>query len=360
MLSEASYLKDLELINTLFVDQLKQAQPPIISPYEIDTFVDTVFGNILDLRMMHMGILDKLNDRRRSQGAFIELIGDIFWNAAREFRMFYPQYVANLFRASQRAQEELDMNTQFKIFHEKCQTVPEVRGMSLQQLILLPSEHLQQYPTLLETIWDEWGEANNDAEYLIEASEAIRKLSKLAELKAFQVCILRGDPPGDKQWAMLVADKMRDGLPKGEAKRQQAIFGIIRSEAEYVRDLEVFQKTFIWPLGVASPPLANALDTESSPLLSVLCAYEDIIKLHKRLVYAFFEIQSQQHPCIESIIPPIADVVLDWRDAYTKYAHLLPIFENTITNASSSPNFEAVLHVSKPIMLQVQELHLRI
>ncbi|KAF8316675.1 Dbl-like domain-containing protein [Clavulina sp. PMI_390] len=344
ILQEAKYLKDLDLIDTLFVKPLRRTQPPIIPLPELDAFIDTVFGNILDLRETNKRILEKLYVRQREQGPFIEYIGDIFLTAATEFRVVYPKYVGNLVRAGQRVQEELDGNARFRAFHDECLTVPEARGLSLPQLITRPSEHLQKYPVLLEAIRNETAEGNHDAEYLIEASEAIKKLSTMAQLRAFQVNMLRGGAAGDKEWHMLVANDVREALPKAEVKRQQAIFELIKSEMAYVRDLEAFQMLFIRPLRAARLPLADPTERGVDDFLrDIFHNYQEILEHQRRLLNAFFEIQSEEYPCVDSIVAPIMDAALNWGDAYMEYTTHYPIAEYRIDEANAMPEFRTVV-----------------
>ena len=94
------------------------APEPILAPDELDSFIDVVFGNILDLRETNRRILEKLYVRQREEGPFIQFIGDIFLTAATEFRVVYPKYVGNLARAGQRVKDELQLNPRFRAFHD--------------------------------------------------------------------------------------------------------------------------------------------------------------------------------------------------------------------------------------------------
>jgi hypothetical protein len=61
-------------------------------------------------------------------------------------------------------------------------------------------------------------EGNPDAEYLLEASEAIRKLSTMAQLRTFQVAMLK--PGSEQEWHQLVSADVRDTIAPKEIKRQ--------------------------------------------------------------------------------------------------------------------------------------------
>ena len=91
--------------------------------------------------------------------------------------------------------------------------------MELKHFITRPSEHLQKYPVLLEAIFHETEEGNPDADFLLEAEQAIRNLSTVAQLRTFQSAMGRG-PTGKLEWHDLLPKDMRGGISKSEAKRQ--------------------------------------------------------------------------------------------------------------------------------------------
>ncbi len=97
---------------------LRSAKEPILAPDELDSFIDTVFGNILDLRETNRRLLEVMYVRQREQGSIIQWIGDIFLNAAVEFRVVYPLYVGNLPGAEKRIKDESESNPKFRIFLE--------------------------------------------------------------------------------------------------------------------------------------------------------------------------------------------------------------------------------------------------
>lgn len=104
----------------LFIRPLRNANPPIIRSSEIDEFIDEVFGNILDLRETNRRLLEQIYVRQREQSPVIQGIGDIFLEAATEFRVVYPNYVGNLPVGEKRMKDELEKNAEFKRFVEVC------------------------------------------------------------------------------------------------------------------------------------------------------------------------------------------------------------------------------------------------
>jgi hypothetical protein len=89
----------------------------------------------------------------------------------------------------------------------------------MKHFIYRPSEHLQKYPVLLEAIFKETAEGNPDADFLVEAEQAIRNLSTVAQLRTFQSAMGRG-PTGKWEWHDLVPKEVRNNVAKQESQRQ--------------------------------------------------------------------------------------------------------------------------------------------
>jgi RHO1 GDP-GTP exchange protein 1/2 len=77
-----------------------------------------VFGNILDLRECNRRLLEVMYVRQREQAPVIQRIGDVFLDAATEFRLAYPIYVGHLPLAEKRMKEEIENNPEFRLFLE--------------------------------------------------------------------------------------------------------------------------------------------------------------------------------------------------------------------------------------------------
>ena len=71
--------------------------------------------------------------RQREQGEVVSTIGDIFLNAATEFRFAYPAYMGQLPGAERRLRGEMEANGDFRVFLEvrtnlSHMLLPTVRG----------------------------------------------------------------------------------------------------------------------------------------------------------------------------------------------------------------------------------------
>lgn len=114
----------LRLPPQCFIKGLRRADPPVIPPQELDEFIEEVFGNISELRQCNRRLLDVLSVRQREQQPVIQRIGDVFLNAAADFRGVYPLYVGHLPVAEKRIKEEVEGNAEFRRFLEVRRYMP--------------------------------------------------------------------------------------------------------------------------------------------------------------------------------------------------------------------------------------------
>ncbi len=115
---EEQYIRDLDAVESVFIKPLRSADPPVLPPEQLEDFIDGVFGNILDLRECNRRLLEVLYVRQREQGPIIQRIGDIFLNAAVEFRLAYPAYIGQHSVAEKRLKDEMENNGRFRFFLE--------------------------------------------------------------------------------------------------------------------------------------------------------------------------------------------------------------------------------------------------
>jgi hypothetical protein len=104
----------------LFIRPLRNANPPVMPFSDLDEFIEDVFGNILDLRECNRRLLEAMYVRQREQAPVIQRIGDVFLEAATEFRLAYPIYIGHLPLAEKRLKDEIENNAEFRLFLEVC------------------------------------------------------------------------------------------------------------------------------------------------------------------------------------------------------------------------------------------------
>ncbi|KAG2336295.1 Dbl homology domain-containing protein [Suillus weaverae] len=296
------YVQDLDAVEALFIRPLLKASPPVMPPNKLDEFVGEVFGNTLDLREYNRRLVETMYVRQREQAPIIQRIEDVFLEAAREFRFAYPTYVGHMPLAAKCFEDEIESNTDLRLFLEECSRQSkhqEAHQLDLKHFLSRPSEHLQKYSVALEAIMKETTEGSPDAYYLAEAIEAIRNLQNVAQLRTFQTAMGKG-PSGKWEWHDMVSKDIRESLSKAEAKRQSITFELIKGETASVRDLENIELIYVQALRGMDPPVNMLFD-----------------QLH--------DIQREEHPVIKSITAPMFDAALNFRGAYMEYIPNYPI-----------------------------------
>ncbi|KAG8991627.1 hypothetical protein FRB93_002614 [Tulasnella sp. JGI-2019a] len=111
---EEEYIKDLDFLETNYIQAIRDANPPVIPADEVDLFLKGVFGNILELREINKELLDNLY--RLQQGQKLVKIGDVFLTAATKFKQAYPRYVGHLPLAEERLKKAEDERVSFALF----------------------------------------------------------------------------------------------------------------------------------------------------------------------------------------------------------------------------------------------------
>ncbi|KAF7971187.1 hypothetical protein HWV62_21862 [Athelia sp. TMB] len=323
---EEQYVADLDTVEQLFIRPLRNAHPPVIPIHDLDDFIEEVFGNILDLRECNRRLLERMYVRQREQGPVIQRIGDIFLEAATEFRLAYPIYIGHLPLAEKRLKDEIDDNPEFRLFLEECSRQSaraQDRRLDLRHFLTRPSEHLQKYPVLLEAIHGATTEGNPDSDFVMSAVEAIKNLQSVAQLRTFQCAMGRG-AAGKWEWHDLVSTDVRQALPKGEAKRQSIIFELIKGEQAYVKDLENIEIMYVRPLRSMDPSIIPR-DRLEAFIQDVYHNFGELHAHHLKLLDRLHEIQREEHPLIRTVTAPLFDAALNFRDAYMEYIPNYPI-----------------------------------
>ncbi|OJT11476.1 Rho1 guanine nucleotide exchange factor 1 [Trametes pubescens] len=128
----------------------------------------------------------------------------------------------------------------------------------------------------------------------------------------------------DLEWYRLVPPEARQVLSSSEVQRQSILFEIIKSEKDYVSDLETLQEVFI-------EPIVNTLAVPEFRvrgfIQEVFFNLDKILEHHKRMLGALFERQRDQHPLIQSLSDIILDNSLLFQDDYEDYIKHYPLAE---------------------------------
>lgn len=117
---EKQYLLDLDRVESDFIKPLRTANPPVLPIDYVEDFIDEVFGDILNIRECSRRLLEVMYVHQREEGPIILRIGGILLEAATEFSFTYPTYIGHYPFAGKRLKEEMEANSNFRLFLEVC------------------------------------------------------------------------------------------------------------------------------------------------------------------------------------------------------------------------------------------------
>ncbi|KAF9149587.1 RHO1 GDP-GTP exchange protein 2 [Linnemannia schmuckeri] len=144
----------------------------------------------------------------------------------------------------------------------------------------------------------------------------------------------------EKVWANSVSPSVVAAASKKERNRQEAIFEVIHTEANYIRDLELLQEIFINPLmagNIVSPDKLEAL------IEDVFLNFKEILELNK-LLLADLRARQEQQPLVESIGDVFLPHIAGFEQAYSRYIPRIALSEFAYKKeAAQNPNFKAFL-----------------
>ncbi|KIM44432.1 hypothetical protein M413DRAFT_442414 [Hebeloma cylindrosporum] len=345
---EEQYIEDLDIVESVFIKPLRLAEPPIMTPLELQDFIQEVFGNILELLECNKRLLEVMYVRQREQHPVNQTVGDIFLDIATEFRIVYPVYIGHHPLAEKRLKEELEHNPEFRLFIEKCSRQLAARPggsprLDLKHYLNRPGEHLQKYPVLLEAVFRETEESNPDGDYVKEAIAAIQNLQNDAQLRTFQSAMGKGST-SRWEWHDLVSQDAMVRCTREEVKRQSTIFELIKGEMAYVRDLENIEAMYVRPLRNAEPPIIPRARLGQF-IEDVFHNHDELYRHHRALVDKLHHIQREEHPRIRSITAVVFDAALNFREAYMEYIPNYPIAAYRIDEEmATNPTFKSFVN----------------
>ncbi|KAI5892712.1 uncharacterized protein SCHCODRAFT_02501635 [Schizophyllum commune H4-8] len=186
-------------------------------------------------------------------------------------------------------------------------------------------------------------------------------------LRRFQSHELAGP---EEEWHRLVPEAAREALGNDEVQRQSVLFEIIKSERDYVSDLEAVRDVYIEPLSAANPPIIKP-ELLKGFISQVFGNVAQILAHHQLMLAALFARQREQHPLIQSGT---------FRTAYETYIKHYPLAEahhrkelnrnpdyrHFIQSAASDPRIrkrDLVTFLSRPVTrlprlnLLIEQLH---
>ena len=197
---EEMYIKQLDLFRTLYRDDLRARNPPILKPDRRDKFLTAVFGKLDTVLAVNKGnLLSQLKYRQQEQGPWITGFSDIFREWIRKARSDYIEYATGYPRAVYMVRKEADRNILFKRFLEEKQKHKSMSKQDWTHFLIAPLQRLQRYGLLLDSI---------SSKMLTESEEKTNLQKAIAEIKAVALeCDAKVDET-NKRVEMMELDRM--------------------------------------------------------------------------------------------------------------------------------------------------------
>lgn len=150
---EDNYIRQLDIFRTLYRDDLRTRNPPILHPDRRDKFLTAVFGKLdTVLRINKENLLSQLKYRQQEQGPWITGFSDLFREWIRKAKSDYIDYAIGYPRAVYMVRKEQDRNLLFKKFLEDKLKHKSSSKQDWTHFLIAPLQRLQRYILLLESV----------------------------------------------------------------------------------------------------------------------------------------------------------------------------------------------------------------
>ncbi|KAL1956757.1 hypothetical protein VTO42DRAFT_6810 [Malbranchea cinnamomea] len=151
--TEDAYIAQLDVLRTLYRDQLAYASPPIIEPKRLDKFIKEVFGKVDAIKKVNEDyLLAQLKYRQKEQGPWIVGFSDIFREWIRKAKSVYIDYAATFPNANYLMRREIETNLLFRQFLDQARENKMSQRLSWDTFLKAPITRIQRYTLMLSNI----------------------------------------------------------------------------------------------------------------------------------------------------------------------------------------------------------------
>ncbi|KAJ2892735.1 Protein VAC14-like protein [Zalerion maritima] len=186
--SEEEYVTQLDVLRILYRDQLRQWQPPLISPGKIDKFVAAVFGRVDGIQQCNReNLLAQLKYRQKEQGPWILGYSDLFREWIRKAKDIYIDYSYAYPYAVFMVKKEQARNVLFNKFLQDMQSNPLSKRLDYSTYLKNPITRLQRYTLLLGTVLHKMKEASEERSNLEIAIGEIKAVTLECDAKVAEM-----------------------------------------------------------------------------------------------------------------------------------------------------------------------------
>jgi RhoGEF domain len=175
---EESYLRELNVLTSLYRDKLQQANPPLIAPKKLPSFIKEVFGKADRVKTANEDhLLPQMKYRQQLEGPWVVGFSDIFREWIRKAKSAYIEYASNFPNAVYLMRQEMERNVLFRTFLHDCSQDPRSRRLTFEHYMKLPISRLQHLGLLLDTALKKSTKDDDEKRNLQTAIEEIKAVT---------------------------------------------------------------------------------------------------------------------------------------------------------------------------------------
>ncbi|KFY35032.1 hypothetical protein V494_06269 [Pseudogymnoascus sp. VKM F-4513 (FW-928)] len=153
IMSEDKFMVQLDVLRTIYRDELQAWQPPIIGQAKLPRFIQQVFGRAEAVKNVNMNhLLAQLKYRQQEQGPWVQGFSSIFREWTRRAAQVYLDYAASYPNATYLVRREMEKNVLFRQFLDQAQSNKVSDRLGWDTYLFAPLKRLQQYTLLLKEV----------------------------------------------------------------------------------------------------------------------------------------------------------------------------------------------------------------
>ncbi|KAJ5983207.1 hypothetical protein N7481_005306 [Penicillium waksmanii] len=175
VITEDSFIAQLDVLRELYRDQLANMNPPIIPTKRLNKFLSDVFGKVDAVKKANEDfLLAQLKYRQKEQGPFIGGFSDIFREWIRKAKNTYIDYAATFPNANYYVRKEAERNVHFRQFLNQVREHKLSNRLSWDTFLKAPITRIQRYTLLLNTVHRSMPKDSEEKTNLAQAIEEIK------------------------------------------------------------------------------------------------------------------------------------------------------------------------------------------
>ncbi|KFY71359.1 hypothetical protein V499_08452 [Pseudogymnoascus sp. VKM F-103] len=153
IMSEDKFMVQLDVLRTIYRDELQAWQPPIIGQVKLPRFIQQVFGRAEAVKNVNMNhLLAQLKYRQQEEGPWVTGFSSIFREWKRRASQVYLDYAASYPNATYLVRREMEKNVLFRQFLDQAQSNKVSDRLGWDTYLFAPLKRLQQYTLLLKEV----------------------------------------------------------------------------------------------------------------------------------------------------------------------------------------------------------------